>query len=1212
MAWTKQQENAINADGSSIIVSAAAGSGKTAVLTERLVRLLADPSSGVRADRIIVVTFTNDAATELKNRLDSKLHNLINERPSDTHLLKQQVLLQNAVISTINSFCFELIRDNITDQGITSGFGILDESDNSVMKSRALEELINYYSKHEYDKISYLYDKFCINNEKGLVEALSRADSFLASVAFRNEWLDRAVEEYEKPFEASVYYRTLLNSLHQKLEKALSISEECCAMISEIFPDISSSAAQKSLAQAEDDHSMIESVLSVIEGGRLPDEAEASEVVFGDLVRIGKTEHNKALRELYKKKREKLKKLTVAALSGLGAVESDYAESRRVTAILAQMLKKYAEILWEAKCEKNSISFDDGERLALELLADRDESGNIIQSEIAKKVSEHYDIIMIDEYQDSNNKQDMIFRLLSKNYSVSEDGDPLYGDNVFLVGDVKQSIYRFRLANPGNFISTLQSSAEYDEAEKSTSCSIFLNKNFRSSHGVIDLVNYVFSRIMSEKCGDVAYTDKEMLYFGAKQYETASPDEELTHISFIGDDVDENGEPADKGRNAEAVFTAKKIAHMLKSGTAVIENDGRRRPCRPSDFCVLVRSNAYINVYADELTKLGVPSKRNEESGYLRSREIAVLTDLLRIISDPMKDIPMMAVMTSPMYMFDIADVALIKSLDSSRCLYAVIRGLAAGDYEECSDMFLRERCVELLDSLDRFRLNSVTMTLGELITSIYDTTDFISVMQLYSDGDKKRANLRALVQYAQNYENASEFEGSGGLDGFLRHLDRVIENGDYAQGKISSSSEERVAVQTLHKSKGLEYPFVFIAETSCTFQYDSKNIMCSPDGRVGYILYDPKLFRKYKTFQQAMLAGVEEENTRSEEMRLMYVGLTRAKQKLFINLKSGEKAVNRIKNIIESCVVSGGSIKEAVNEANCFADWLWSCIAKHIEFAQIAERLGIDGGALGLPRPECSEKLFEYEFADISSDDTDEEAETAETILPDDNIYNEISELIGHKYDNELSATPAKLSVTQMLRKHQNNDEAFDFVLKRPRFKSDTSVLTGAERGTAIHTFFQYCDFGKAYASPEEEIERMTVMGYISEAEAASISIPNTKAFFSSGLYKRISKAKSVWREKKFMAAVADLDTSEMISDTIRSHKGMIKGIVDLIFEEDDGFVIVDYKSDRGISAEKLAERYTLQLRLYRSAVELTMEKKVKEAYLYSFELKKAIPIKI
>ena len=345
--------------------------------------------------------------------------------------------------------------------------------------------------------------------------------------------------------------------------------------------------------------------------------------------------------------------------------------------------------------------------------------------------------------------------------------------------------------------------------------------------------------------------------------------------------------------------------------------------------------------------------------------------------------------------------------------------------------------------------------------------------------------------------------------------------------------------------------------------------------------------------------------------MRLLYVGLTRAKQKLFINLKTGEKAVKRIKNAVDSISVNGGDITEYVQEAGCFADWFWVCIIKHSDFAEIAQRLEIDTGTFGLPRSDCSEPLFEYEFADVAEVDPFEKIENTAEITADEKAYEEISAIVGCEYDRELSETPAKLSVTQMLMK--NSDEgAFDFSLKRPKFKSETSELTGTERGTAIHTFFQYCNFAKAAHAPESEIERMTEMGYISESQADSISVANTKAFFESELYGRIVSAKNVWRERKFIAAVSELDTGDRLSDVMKNSGGMIKGIIDLIFEEDDGFVIVDYKTDRGASAQKLAERYALQLRLYRSAVELTMCKKVKAAYLYSFELQKAILLDI
>jgi len=1212
MGWTEQQQKAIDARDTSLIVSAAAGSGKTAVLTERLVQLLADKDSGVRADRMVVVTFTNDAAAELKKRLDSKLRAMINDSPDNRHLLKQQILLQSARISTINSFCFDLIRDNIGENGITSGFSVLDDTDNKVLRARAMDDLINYYCENEYEKISFMYDRFCIKDEKSLVEVLSRADSFLSSVAMRDKWLDTAVAMYQPEFSESEYSKSLFKSVMAELDKAVRAADDNIGMIKRIFPDMSAAAAEKSYAQAEEDYDRICALAEIFRANRFPTDEEAAKALdFSVLVRVGKTPHDKALRDIFKKKRETVKNTAAKVVNSMISVQSDYDECGEVTKVLADMLKKYEEIVWEKKCEKNALSFDDGERLALDILAAEDENGMIIQSETALRIADYYDIIMIDEYQDSNNKQDLIFKLISRNYRHDEAGEPLYGDNVFLVGDVKQSIYRFRLANPRNFINTLRVSEPYSEKNSSKNQAIVLNKNFRSSPQVIDFVNFVFSQIMSEKCGDINYTEDEMLYFGAAQYTDSSAESRKTCITFINDDPVEEEEQTEK-INREAVHTASKIAEMLRSGELVTDKDGRERACKPSDFCILVRNNVHINMYADELNRIGVPAKGSEESGYLRSREIAVLTDLLRIISNPLQDIPMAAVMTSPMYMFSVSDIAIIKSYDRKKALFPIIRGIADGEYAECDDMFLRERCADFLESLDSFRLDSVTMTIGELIGEIYDTTDFISVMQLYNDGEKKRANLRALIQYAQNYESTAAFDGSGGLNGFLRHLDRVMENGDYAQGKVSASAGEYVSVMTLHRSKGLEFPFVFIAETSVKFKFDSKPVMCSPDGRIGYMLYDPSLLRKYKTFQQVMLTSEEERDTRSEEMRLLYVGLTRAQQKLFINLKSGEKALKRVAGLMDSVILQNGDIAEAVGEAKSFSDWLWLGIMRTPCFEDIAEELGMEKEMMLPYAKKDSETLFEYDFAGEVSIPEAEQEEKTEEAVPDEKLMGEMKEIIGFYYDRTLSETPAKLSVTQITKKLKDGDEPFDLKLKRPRFRREGSKLTGAERGTAIHTFFQYCDFESAIKNISEEIENVVSKGYISRSEADSIDRANARAFFESGLYRRICAALSYVREKKFMVAVSELDIENDALEKLKKSDGMIKGIIDLMFEEEDGIVIVDYKSDRGVSLEKLKERYSMQLRLYKAAIELTTKKKVKEAYLYSFEKQDHIAVDI
>ncbi|MDE6834248.1 MAG: UvrD-helicase domain-containing protein, partial [Ruminococcus sp.] len=629
--------------------------------------------------------------------------------------------------------------------------------------------------------------------------------------------------------------------------------------------------------------------------------------------------------EIFNNKRKTYKSIIEKNINKkYSSMEQDYKISGEITEIISEMIRKYHEIIWEKKCIKNSITFDDGERLVLQILTDTDSNGNIIQSETARKTAEFYDVIMVDEYQDSNNKQDMIFKLISKNYYHDNNGNSFYGTNAFLVGDVKQSIYRFRLANPKNFVRTLDYSEEYKPDSSALNKKVFLNENFRSTLEVIDFVNYVFGNIMSKQCGDIDYDENEKLH--KEKYSGERDNERLTHISFISEsDIEEDSEnkcqeeeksvirkKADNDKpNAEAVFTARKIYNMLRNGYKVTVED-ETRPCQPSDFCILVRNNKFINQYSKELEKLGIPARSYEEKGYLESREISVLLDVLRVINNPLTDISLMAVLTSPMYMFSNPEMAFIKSLDNKKPLFVIILGIVRGDYLNC-DALLIKKCRNFTESLDKFRLYSVTMTVGELIGKIYDTTDFISVMQLYNDGDKKRANLRILIQYANDFEKSASYDGTGGLKGFLRYIDRVIENDSYKQGKTSAPYGNYVSIMTLHSSKGLEFTFVFMAENNIKFRNDSDTVMCSQDSRIGYYLYDRQNFRKYDTFQRDVLCKENEVDTRSEAMRLMYVGFTRAKQKLFINIKFNEK---KITELICKYISADGNIESLICDA--------------------------------------------------------------------------------------------------------------------------------------------------------------------------------------------------------------------------------------------------------------------------------------------------------
>ena len=1202
---TPQQKEAVESRGCSIIVSAAAGSGKTKVLTQRLSDMLADKENRIRADRIAVVTFTKAAASEMKNRLDRNLRERMSSNPSDSYLANQQILLQNASISTINAFCFDLLRDNISEQGITSEFGVIEDTENEIIKEQAMDELINYYSENEYDKVSYLYDCFCMKNEKGLADAINEIDEFLSSVPFRKRWLDGALKSYRVPFAESVYFKKLREYCISELEKMPSVIESYRSMLEDIFfGDTDSKKYIQFRDDTENDFRCVERMLEFFKSGF--GKEPVPKYSFNDIRMSGVKDYDKELWKVFKeKKRDVLKKKIKDIQSMAENAEYDMAESAKITEILIEMVKKYEEIIWEKKCSRNAISFDDGERLMLEILAKTDDEGNILRTETAEKISEYYDVIMIDEYQDSNNKQDLIFRLISKD-CISENGKILYGSNVFIVGDVKQSIYRFRLANPQNFIDT----ANYFRSNRTVNREIDLNKNFRSSNEVIDFVNFIFGNIMSADCGDIDYSDSEKLYFGAERYNDGKGSKRLAHISFIDDVSEESDSETDDesefSEDREAFFTAKKIADMVNSGTEVVLDSGISRKCTYSDFCILARSNRHIAVYSKALKKMGIPVKTKEESGYLKSRETAVLADLLRVINNPLNDVPLTAVMASPMYMFSISEIALIRSVNKEIPLFSAVSGVAEGEYGDIADEGLKNRCRDLVKSVEKFRLDSVTMTVSELINSIYETTDFISVMQMNIDGDRNRANLRLFANHANSYEK-SVSDSSGGLSGFIRHMDKAGEGSSYSKSNIALSSGDYVSVMTLHGSKGLEFPFVFIVETSGKFRFDSKAVMCSSDGTVGYCIYKPEYVKKYRTFQQFLIAEQEKRNLRSEEMRILYVGLTRAKQQLFVNMKSDESSLKRVKALIERCSISGG-ISECVKDALSFSDWLWLCLMKHREFGRIAEQLGLESTDFS----DCNGSIFEFEVCNEKFEGLISSEEQAEEAEPDEKVYSELKKIINCDYDLSLSEMSAKLTVTQILEKFRGTSEGFGMTLKQPKFLTDTGKLTGAERGTAIHTFFQYCNFENAKRSISDEVKRVADMGYISRVQADSINLKNASSFFNSSIFRRICSSHTVWREKKFMVSLSELDLENSVMNGLKSSGGVLRGIIDLMFEDTGGIVLVDYKSDRGVTEQKLRDMYTMQLRLYRSAVELMMKRKVSEAYLYSFELRKEVKVDI
>lgn len=1206
MAWTSQQQTAIEARGNGYIVSAAAGSGKTSVLVERLTRIISDKKNPVPVEKLIVVTFTVDAAAEMKQRLSSSLERAIVENPEDTWLMRQQMLLPSAQISTIHAFCFNLIREHMGDMEITSSFRVLDDSEHKLMTAEASDKALRKWHSERPDDMKMLWNAFCNKTDKPLEEVIDELHSFFGSIPFRDKWIEKALSMYKTPAKYNFYYQRFIESIRTE---ALSIRKLCdkasdlaafiydsnnnvldwiltdydavsmlCKLLNEDEPNI------KRIRQYAID------MLGLHKGHSYP------RIRKKDILSSYKFDEVKEIRDRYKKRLEKLLENLITTLPYF---ESDMEEHIKLLPLLCELEKEMSDILWSMKAEKNVLSFDDGESIALDILSERNEKGNICPSDVARELSEYYELIMIDECQDSNNKQDYIFKLISKNSFEPETGLLKYGTNVFMVGDVKQCIYQFRNANPDNFSRAAKSAVPYCKDSKAPLNLIRLSKNFRSSSQVISFVNFLFSGIMTERCGEIPYTEEEWLYMGAERYNKLPLEQQAVEVIILPENDD-----AETDISAE--YTADTISNMLKSGYPVLEKDGSVRPCRYDDFCILLRNKEPAKQYTRALAKRNIPAKGTDETGYLRSSEISLILDILRVLDNPLLEKPLAAVMLSPMFSFSAEDIAKVRIANKKLRLYSSMCKIIN---DNSCDEELAAKCKSLRDTINELRTDSALYPLEELIRKIYETTDFMSVMQLYQDGARKRANLQMLLTYARSYEKNSQ----GGVSGFLRYVDNMIENGkDFAQASSSDGSDSQVSIKTMHGSKGLEYPFVFICKTETKFSTldNMKKLSCIDSGLAGMRLQNPDTLEKYQSLPHLIIQEEKKRQQKSEEMRLLYVGLTRARQKLFIPLRYGYKEKDNLPEYAQFLKDTDSIPESLALSANSMSDWIWMSLMHRNDkaFCELIPE-ALDTSSKGSSFPELNISYSSKYIGEPLEETLDKpmKAVSPETL-------SSIRKQINFEYSSKEQSQVSLMSVSAIAKA----DSPESLTLKRPRcVREERMALTGAEHGTAVHSFFQYAVFSKAETDPMSELHRLCNAGFISEIQMKTIRIEEIEPFFKSSIYYRIKKSDLVYREKKFLIRVSDLDIPESIDieelkalSEYRSFDSMMKGIIDLAFFENDGFVLLDYKTDRASNEAELITKYRMQLYIYSLALKKISGKEVRECIIYSTHFSKEIRV--
>ncbi|MGN0690909.1 MAG: UvrD-helicase domain-containing protein, partial [Oscillospiraceae bacterium] len=963
--FTDEQEYAIQADGSFIIVSAAAGSGKTTVLIEKLIRILSDPEKPVRADSLIVVTFTNDAAGQIVRKLSKAIGKAIAEcgtAPENAEkkawLIKQQTYLGAAKISTISSFCFNLIRSHADKLGISSDFRIIDEQEEKLLLIRALEEVSDSWFSDSakaakiseiYSYFHYFTDNSSDKNEK--YNELLGFRSFLLSIPFSTErFVEPWLSEYKKGKENSFNpFNTYYGSYYAKnyfpmlsdpkllYNVRLIYSNWSTIMSDSTFPSKLGVRNSKYFTSSIDSIDMLYNKLT---SGSIPDfngdissltaadwdNAAECMNISGDLFRTDLSSKMTIIKSICKKaKIDEATALTIAeSFAYITKVKSriseifpctsdelkeDYVRHYDRLSLIIEFLDAVNECFDKLKAEKNGLSFSDGELLALRLLGKLD-GNSIVKTETAEELSKEFKLILIDEFQDSNDLQDMIFRLLSPNGTSDSEGK-----NMFVVGDIKQSIYYFRLANPKLFYGYLKASVPYPgDPDSDKPRKILLNKNFRSSKSVIDFVNLVFGRLMTDEMGGINYDDTQKLIYSGEVWEEQNPDaDELvgaadteillvdkrnTPFSFNAPKKDEGSEEksddpkAEDSSNSnddtsETILEAQAVAlkiHMLLE-------EHPKLTCR--DICILCPTNKEPPIFAEALMRLGIRASLDNRSEYIASREISIILNMLKILDNPHNNTAMAGVLMSPIFMFSADDAAVMNVLREKRSYYYAVKRAAENksyitdnpEVQFADADHIHEICRNFIGIYEHLKKYAAVMGLEDIIRKIYSETGIIEMMSLYPNGETRRANLKLLPRYAAAYEKNVAC-GTGGIYGFIRYVDAVAPNKsiDFSSGSSSSESDNAVAIKTIHKSKGLEYPVVFLCKTFKAPFNPSGNIYYSIKNGAAFYETDSKSRTGYASLPALIIGKEEKLEQTSEHLRLMYVAMTRAKCKLFIS----------------------------------------------------------------------------------------------------------------------------------------------------------------------------------------------------------------------------------------------------------------------------------------------------------------------------------------
>lgn len=1155
----------------------------------------------VDIDKLLVVTFTNAAASEMRERILEAIYKKLEEEPENMHLQRQITLLNRANICTIHAFCLDVIKNNFFEIDTSANFRIGDTAEIALLKQDVLEDVLEEkYLEKEVTFLDVLDTYTNYKDDTPLKDMVLDIYDFIQSSPFPEEWLQQKVDMFqidEQDFAGTIWGKILMESAKEELEDAIlqlkglqremvRFDTELLKYIQVIQADINELEAVQKQTSWEN---MAEAVMQ-IDWKKWPVDKK---------VTLELKEDAKNRRDAVKKKLKQLQEKYFAFSSEEAVRDMRYMLVKLQA--LQRLVLEFSEAFAQKKKERNMLDFNDIEHFALQILVKRAENGKIEETEVAKRYKQKFAEVAIDEYQDSNLVQEYILSSIST------------GNNMFMVGDVKQSIYKFRQARPDLFMEKYRTYSLISDRQEGDNTKIQLFKNFRSRKQILDITNRVFENIMSKKLGEMDYTEEEYLNLGA-QYEPPK----LEGISYAGrtelhiidvkdpeadttfiEEEEEETTEIEKIEDVvvEAKFVANKMKELLESNYYVWDKKKGYRKITYKDIAVLLRSTQTVApIYEKEIARLEIPVFCDSQTGYLDSMEVQTIVSLLKIIDNPMQDIPLVHVLRSSIAGFTDNELVQIRLCDTHSTFYEAMLKAQVQLEEEA----LREKVVEFLARLEKWKKRQEYDALDTFLWYLYQDTNFYHYVGLMKNGAFRQANLKILFEKAKQYEKAS-FKG---LFHFIHFIEKLHTNsGDFGAAKLIGENENVVRIMSIHKSKGLEFPVVFLCGTGkqINMQDVNKPIVLHQEFGFGPKYKNAQTKVEYATLAKEAIKIRSQIETVSEEMRVLYVAFTRAREKLIITGldKNTTKSLIEKERLLSMYPYKGRIDSKLVKKYKRYLDWI------ELVYLQNKEA--------------CEELLTLYTY---TKKEVLQSFHLTEEVVEQEALMQKFMKEAEGKWDKEalqkweqmlcweypyraLCDAPTKTSVTQ-LKEWKNGEKKEEEKLPEvmPTFLKPDLAVSRARKGTIMHLCLQKLPERKeAYTKEELQtfVQKLQEKGILLEKEAECVSIDTIYAYTQSSLYKELQEAQAVYKEQPFYTSVpvqeVQSNMEEAGSDTV-----LVQGIVDLYYRDKAGkLVLVDYKTDFILpgAEETLVEKYKEQLYLYKKALEEALHEKVDRMYI-------------